>query len=137
MRSTLLAAALALATLLPASGCVPFGCGGFDGAGDTVYRRDTESLILCGNGGFVATLTDWEIEGYYAANAPDSAVAGVGTRGEDGLHIFDLYVAADGTASTPGLGDGAWEPVALDPTALDHADVQCADLEQRDWWTTP
>jgi hypothetical protein len=34
-----------------------------------------------------------------------------------------------------GLGDGAWQPVTLDQTALDHADVQCSDLQTRSWWS--
>ena len=54
----LLAAALILLpaslTLLP--GC-PLACGGWEGKGDTMYRSDKgESVFLCTNGGYSATL---------------------------------------------------------------------------------
>jgi len=65
MRNVLLASLVAFAALLPASGCVPFGCGGFEGSNDSVYARNdsAEMLIVCGNGGFVANLQTTSIEG--------------------------------------------------------------------------
>ena len=117
---------LLLASMLFATGCPGF-CGGFSGSDATVYQRGSESLILCGNGGFVANLSTGSIEG---KRIGDDAV-----RGDDGSFAFQLQINADGTATTPELEGGAWTEAMLDATALDHADVQCQDLETRAWWT--
>jgi hypothetical protein len=129
MRNVLLATVL-LATASLASGCL--GCGGFSGGGDRVYQRGSESLILCENGGFVANTTAGAIEGRYMQDASGQWFA---TRGDDGQLAFDMSYGADGSLSAPQLGDTAWASVSLDQTALDHADVQCQDLETRAWWT--
>lgn len=129
MRNVLLASLL-LATASLASGCI--GCGGYSGAGDRVYQRATESLILCENGGFVANTTSGSIEGRYMQDESGQWFA---TRGDDGQLAFDISYGADGSLSAPQLGETAWTSAALDATALDHADVQCQDLETRAWWT--
>jgi hypothetical protein len=56
-------------------------------------------------------------------------------RGDDGTVAFAMLFNSDGTVSTPDLSGGVWEEAMLDATALDHADVQCQDLETRAWWT--
>lgn len=120
------------ATLLPATGCVPFGCGGFTGANDRVYaRNNTEMLVICENGGFVANLESQSIEGRIEYNADGTAEA---VKGDDMSLAFD-WVTNPGTAITPQLGDAQWTEQNLDKTALDHADVLCKDLETRTWWT--
>jgi hypothetical protein len=129
MRNVLLAS-IALATATLASGCL--GCGGFSGAGDRVYQRGTESMILCENGGFVANTTTDPIEGRYQQDTGGNWFA---TRGESGDLATDLTFDADGSVETPQLGATAWTEVQLDQTALDHADVQCSDLTTRAWWT--
>jgi hypothetical protein len=125
MKTALLASAI---TLL-ASGCV---CGAYNGAGDKVYARGSESMILCSNGGFVANLSSGSVEGRFMQDASGAWIA---TRGDDGQLAFDFSYAADGSLDAPQLGDAAWAPKSLDQTALDHADVQCTDLETRAWWT--
>jgi len=130
MRNVLLTSIL-LATVSLASGCL--GCGvGYSGAGDKVYQRGSESLILCNNGGFVANVTAGSIEGRYQQDMSGQWFA---TRGDNGQLAFDISYAADGSMDAPQLGATAWTPVQLDQTALDHADVQCQDLETRSWWT--
>ncbi|HUS30289.1 MAG TPA: hypothetical protein VMZ53_17395 [Kofleriaceae bacterium] len=131
MRNVLLASAVAFAALLPATGCVPFGCGAYEGADDRVYARNSsEMLIVCGNGGFVANLESQSIEGRIEYNSDGTAI---GVKGDDASLAFDWIVGGD-TATTPQLGDGAWTYQSLDQTALDHADVLCQDLETRTWW---
>lgn len=138
MRNVLLASAVALAALVPASGCLPIGgCGAFAGGGDKVYQRAADMLILCENGGFVATTDAGVLEGHYHANAAGSAATGFGIRGDNGDLAFDFEDHGDGTATTPQLGDTPWTAMTLDQTALDHADLQCQDLVNRSWWTTP
>jgi hypothetical protein len=129
MRNVLLASIL-LATASLASGCL--GCGGFSGGGDRVYQRGTESMILCENGGFVANTTTASIEGKYQQDTSGDWFA---TRGDNGDLATSLTFEADGTVEAPQLGAAAWTEVQLDATALDHADVQCQDLETRSWWT--
>ena len=125
-------AAAALASLLPATGCVPFGCGAYDGASDRVYaRNNTEMLVICENGGFVANLDSQSIEGRIEYNADGTAIA---VKGDDSSLAFD-WVPNSGTAITPQLGDVQWTQQNLDKTALDHADVLCQDLTTRSWWT--
>ena len=123
MRTLLLAV---LVTLVPlAAGCI--GCGAYSGGGDKVYARGQDQLILCDNGGFVATVQSTTIEGKIDG---DEAI-----RGDDGSLAFDLQDNRDGSLTTPQLGATPWQPVHLDKTGLDHADVLCQDLETRPWWT--
>ena len=89
-------------------------------------------MILCENGGFVANTTTGSIEGRYMQDASGNWFA---TNGEDGQLAFDFTYAADGSLDAPQLGDTAWTPKTMDQTSLDHADVQCTDLETRSWWT--
>jgi hypothetical protein len=127
-------AATVAASLLPATGCLPLGCGGYDGASDRVYARtaSNEMLIMCGNGGFVANLQTTTIEGRMEYTADGTAI---GVKGDDASLAFDWVVTQDGTGgTTPQLGETAWTQESLDPTALDHADVMCTDLETRTWW---
>ena len=121
------------ASLVP--GCLPLGCGSFNGNGDKLYRRGADSLIICENGGFVANLQTRSIEGKYIANPADSSATGFGVRGDDGQLAFDLYTSPDGTARTPQLDDAPWQVAGLDRYGLDHADIQCTDLVSRPWWT--
>ena len=75
--------------LASVGGCI---CGGFEGGGNRVYERNgAEMLILCENGGFVATLASNMLEGRYA----DS----VGTLGETGELAFDFVRNANGNFS--------------------------------------
>ena len=127
MRKVLFATAVMVLPLF--AGCL---CGAYNGAGDKVYARGTESMILCSNGGFVANLSSGSVEGRFMQ---DAAGAWFATRGDDGQLAFDFSYAADGSLDAPQLGDVAWTPKAMDQTSLDHADVQCTDLETRTWWT--
>ena len=111
-----------------ATGCV-FGCG-FDGEGDRTYRRGNESMILCTNGGFALVLDTKIVEGTYAFEG-----ATIGHEGATGALVFTLTDNGNGTATAPELGTGTWESVTLDKTDLDHAHLQCDDLEARAWWT--
>ena len=131
MRNFLFAALLATTAILPSTGCLIGGCGAYDGAGDRVYARESEMLIVCSNGGFVANLQSQSIEGRIEYNSDGTAI---GVKGDDASLAFDWIVGADGGASTPQLGDGAWAQQDLDQTALDHADVLCQDLTTRAWW---
>lgn len=125
MRNALLASAV----MVLASGCL---CGAYNGAGDKVYSRGSESMILCENGGFVANLTTGSVEGRVMEDASGQWFA---TKGDDGQLAFDFSYATDGSLDAPQLGDTAWTPKTMDQTSLDHADVQCSDLETRSWWT--
>jgi hypothetical protein len=128
MRNVLLASLL-LATASLATGC---GCAAYDGAGDRVFQRGSDSMILCENGGFVANLSSGSIEGKYQQDASGQWFA---IRGDDGQLATDISFQADGSVDAPQLGTTAWAEVQLDQTALDHADVQCQDLTTRSWWT--
>jgi len=125
MRNALLASAV----MVLASGCL---CGAYNGAGDKVYSRGSESMILCENGGFVANMTSGSLEGRVMQDASGQWFA---TNGDDGQLAFDFSYAADGSLDAPQLGATAWTPKTMDQTSLDHADVQCTDLETRSWWT--
>lgn len=133
MRNAALASLL-LAVAIAQTGCTgPFGCGGFEGTNNRVYQRDaTEMLILCDNGGFVATLTDRMVEGFYLDNADGTGMA---TSGDSGQLAFDVQFRSADTLVTPQLGDAMWTQMNLSATALDHSDVLCQDLEYRGWWT--
>mgnify|MGYP001552320453 CR=1 FL=1 len=128
MRNVLLASAV-MVSVLGSTGCL---CGAYNGAGDKVYSRDSESMILCENGGFVANMTNGAIEGRFMQDASGQWLA---TRGDDGQLAFDFTYAADGSLDAPQLGAAAWTLKTMDQTSLDHADVQCSDLETRAWWT--
>ncbi|HEY5927185.1 MAG TPA: hypothetical protein VIV11_36105 [Kofleriaceae bacterium] len=133
MRNVVVASLLVM-LVLTQTGCPgPFGCGGFEGTNNRVYQRnDTEMLILCDNGGFVATLADRMVEGVYADNYDGTGSA---LNGEDGALAFDVHQNADYTLSTPQLGGASWTQMNLSPTALDHSDVLCQDLQYRAWWS--
>jgi hypothetical protein len=112
------------------TGCI-FGCG-FEGEGDRTYRRGNEALILCTNGGFVLTTETGYTEGRYVFDGT-TTTATLENTAQVVFELTDNY--ADGTASTPALGATAWQSVTLDQVDLDHAHLQCKDLEARDWWT--
>jgi hypothetical protein len=134
MRTILLASLAALSALLTSSGCTAFGCGDFDGGGNRALERGSEMLLLCDNGGFVASLETSMLEGRYSV--ADGTMT-VGTKGDDGSLAFELVDNFDGTFATRQLGDGAWTYIPLDKVAADHANVLCEDLEVRDWWVAP
>jgi len=115
-----------LASLVFMTGC---GCGGFSGGSDRVYASNSDALTICENGGFVATIAGATTEGRY-----DEATL-VGTRGDTGAVAFTMTTNADGTVSTKPLSDNDWTLLSLNPTELDHADVQCTDLTTRAWWS--
>ncbi len=129
MRTLLAAVALVPAlTLLP--GC-PFGCGSWEGRGDTVMRSESgDSVMLCENGGFSAMLSTGEVEGVFEWTDEVRA-----SNPETGARAFSMKTGTDGQLSSPELGAG-WSEVTLDKVELDHAHVQCADLETRAWWGT-
>lgn len=137
-----LPAALApLAALAATALCLP-GClaCGFDGQGDRTFVRGADSMILCTNGGFAATLSTGIVEGRYTAEPAAGAPAGVvfrATVGPSGAAAFTLTAHGDGTATAPELGDRAWQEVQLGEVDLDHAHLQCLDVESRAWWTAP
>ena len=128
MKNVALLASMVSALFL--SGCL--GCSAYNGANDTVYARGGDSLVVCGNGGFVANLSTGTIEGRIEAGTGDAENA---VRGDTGQVAFQLIENTDGTATTPELGTIPWQDTHADKTALDHADVQCTDLETRAWWT--
>ena len=129
VKSIALASLLAV-TLVQATGCVPFGCGAYDGADDRVYAREGEMLIVCSNGGFVANLQTTSIEGRMEYGTDGTAI---GVKGDDLSLAFDWIESADGV-STPQLGGTTWTYQNLDKVALDKADILCQDLETRAWW---
>jgi len=136
MRTVLAAIALAsLSLLLPAC---PLACGPYDGQGDRTFARGADSMILCNNGGYAATLSTGILEGRYTAEVVTTGDEVFhATAGPSGAVAFTLTARGDGTASAPELGALSWEEVQLDETDLDHAHLQCQDLEARAWWTTP
>ena len=132
MRTVLAAIAVApLLLLLP--GC-PMACG-YEGQGDRTFRRGADSMILCTNGGYAATLSTGILEGRYTAELVTGGEVFHATVGPGGATAFTLTAHGDGTASAPELGDLAWEEVQLDQIQLDYAHLQCQDLETREWWT--
>lgn len=133
MRRFAFASLLAVVATLSAGCPVAPSCGGFEGGGNRVYQRnDAEMLILCENGGFVAMLTDRMVEGFYLDNGDGTGIA---TNGEDGQLAFDAQFQPDATLATPQLGDAPWTSMDLSPTALDHSNSLCQDLQYRGWWT--
>lgn len=128
MRTLLVLAALVPMTVL--SGCTVFGCGGYDGDNDIVMKRESgDTIILCDNGGYAATLADGTmLEGRY-----DWSSELYGTDGATGAAAFVFSYADDGSMTSAELG-ARWNVTTLDEVALDHAHVQCTDLETRAWW---
>jgi hypothetical protein len=128
---SLAVAALLAGTVAQTTGCVPFGCGAYEGTNDRVYTRESgEMLIVCSNGGFVANLQTTSLEGRMEYNTDGTAI---GVKGEDASLAFDWIENADGV-STPQLGASTWTYQNLDKVALDKADILCQDLETRAWW---
>jgi hypothetical protein len=126
----IVAALLAISSL--AAGCL--GCSGFTGGSDRVVSRNSDSIILCENSGFIATTTSGVIEGTWQTR-PDGTSLDAITGGTATI-AFVLAWNSDGTtATTTDLGDGSWTELQLNATELDHADVQCQDLISRSWWT--
>jgi len=130
---TFLAAIAALPLLLLLPGC-PLACG-YEGQGDRTFVRGTDSMILCTNGGYAATLSTGIVEGRYTAEVVTGVEVFHATAGPSGAAAFTLTAHGDGTASAPELGALAWEEVHLDETELHYAHMQCLDVETRDWWT--
>ncbi len=131
MKRLALIFAAGLATLQ--TGCIPFGCGGYSGGGDTVYARGTDQLVLCENGGFVATSNGATIEGKLET---DTSAVTIGIEGDDSATVFTLDgTSGDSTVDTDGLGAGEWDYVNENQVGLDHANSLCTDLTTRAWWT--
>lgn len=128
MKTLLAATLLALSTL--ATGCI--GCSAFSGGGDRVLARNSDSIILCENAGFIATTSAGVIEGKYTTDTDGTINA---TRGDNATSAFVLTWHSDGTAATTDLGEGDWTQNEMNQTALDHADIQCQDLASRSWWS--
>lgn len=123
-----------LTALLPAAmtltGCL---CGGWEGQDDQVLRTaNGDAMQLCGNGGYSVMMASGTILEGRVTN--DGTVV-AGTVGETGARAFTMTVDTDGSRTSPQLGRG-WTAVTLDQVELDHAHVQCADLETRAWWPT-
>jgi len=123
-----------LLALLPAAmtltGCL---CGGYEGQDDRVLRTaNGDAMQLCGNGGFAVMMANGTLlEGHLS----DDGTLIAGSNGETGARAFSMTTEADGSKTSPELGAG-WTTVTLDQVELDHAHVQCADLETRAWWPT-
>ncbi|MFT3697409.1 MAG: hypothetical protein QM831_29975 [Kofleriaceae bacterium] len=108
------------------------GCGGYTGGGDQVLARNTDSITLCENGGYIATVNGAVLEGKQIADGTGTVVA---TDGATGSTAFVLTYSTDATTATgTDALDGTWTVEDLNQTALDHADVQCQDLVSRSWW---
>jgi hypothetical protein len=118
-----------IALIAMSSGCL---CGGYTGGGDQVLARNSDSIILCENDGFVATTTNGVVEGRFQTDATGAVVA---TRGDDSTIAFVLTWRDGSTATTTLLGDGTWTKRDMNMVELDHADVQCQDLLSRSWWS--
>jgi len=121
-----------LAALVPAAmtltGCL---CGGWEGQDDQVLRTENgDAMQLCSNGGYAVMMANGTIlEGYAVA---DSGLI-TGSNGETGARAFVMTTQSDLSKASTELGAG-WKVVTLDQVELDHAHVQCADLETRAWW---
>jgi hypothetical protein len=121
-----------LTALVPAvmtlTGCL---CGGWEGGDDQVLRTaNGDAMQLCGNGGYAVMMANGTLlEGHIS----DDGTLVAGSIGETGARGFTMTTEVDGSRTSPELGIG-WTPVVLDQVELDHAHVQCADLETRAWW---
>lgn len=127
-----LASLTSLLLLLPGCPAGPFGCGAPDEVDAAmVLERGGDSLVLCANDGFAATLASGKVlEGRY-----DWSEDLRGTDGASGDEAFVLRWADDGSLSSEALGTG-WREASLDATALHYAGVACTDLETRAWWAS-
>jgi hypothetical protein len=96
-----------------------------------MFRRGNDSMIVCANGGFAATLSTGFIEGRTGLQ-DDGGMRGA--VGETGALAFTMSNLPDGSRNSPQLGAG-WTLAVLDKTDLDHAHGMCSDLEARAWWT--
>ncbi len=124
---TLLALVPAAMTL---TGCL---CGAYEGQDDQVLRTaNGDAMQLCSNGGFAVMMANGTLlEGHLS----DEGGLIAGSNGDTGSRAFSMTTEADGSRTSPELGAG-WTTVTLDQVELDHAHVQCADLETRAWWPT-
>lgn len=125
---TLALLALVLA-LTVTSGCL---CGGYTGGGDKVLSRNSDSITLCENSGFIATTAAGVVEGRFQNDATGAVVA---TRGDDASIAFVLTWGTGDTATTTLIGDGTWTQRDMNMVELDHADIQCQALVSRSWWS--
>ncbi len=133
MRNALAAIALLASTVTLGIGCVPLGCGGYNGGNDRVLARGNDAMILCENGGFVVNLATSNVLGMYTTDATNSNITH-GTLTNTQQVAFTLTEGSDGTSTAPELGSGAWTDVDLDQVSLDHANTQCLNLESNAWW---
>ncbi len=118
MRTILLAPAVVLL-----AGCPGFcSASSFSGGSDQVYVHDTEMLIDCEQGGYVAMLSDGNREGMLSQDA--------GTDGATGEVASGVTWSSDGMEF---LGR-TWTEQHLNKTELNHANVLCTDLATRPWW---
>jgi hypothetical protein len=121
-------------TLLP--GCPIAACGGWEGRGDTMLRNDRgDAVMLCENGGYAASIGTTTSEGTFdwtdvvRASSPETGAQ---------TFAFTSSISADGSTYTYASAElaGSWTAATLDKVELDHAHVQCADLQTRAWWPT-
>src|SRR4051812_5574045 len=119
MRTSLAIAAV----LLPAALTLASGCGcSWGGRGDTMYRSATgDSVMLCANGGFSATVKNADLEGVFEWNDEIR-----GANPETGARVFSMATDATGATTSPEFGAG-WTIATLDQVELDHAHVMCSD----------
>ena len=121
-----------LTALVPAvmtlTGCL---CGGWEGQDDQVLRTaNGDAMQLCSNGGYSVMMANGTIlEGYFSGESGVLA----GSSGETGARAFTMTDETDGSKTSTELG-GGWNMITLDQVELDHAHVQCTDLETRAWW---
>lgn len=128
MRAFLAAFALVPAAISLLPGCI-FGCGAWEGRGDTLYRSaGGDSVMLCANGGYAATIGSTSTEGVFEWSDQVRA-----SNPETGARAFSFVTDANGATTSPELGAG-WTIATLDKVELDHAHVMCADLETRAWF---
>ena len=131
----LLALAFVTASIVSLTGC-PLGCGGYAGAGDQVYVRGNDVLILCANGAFVEQLSGQsEVDGMTEdeGGSPDNIVQGT----VDDTATVAFTLSEDSTASTataPELGSGAFTLESLGKVQLDYANLNCTRVGSASWF---
>jgi hypothetical protein len=129
-RVALLLASVCAASIVLLAGC-PLGCGGYSGNGDRVFASGNDQLILCENGGFIATTSAGTTEGVIEVETSST----VGIEGDDNTQIFTLDDEGS-EVTTDGFGsDEGWTEVDEGQVQLDHADMLCTDLTTRSWWS--
>jgi hypothetical protein len=121
-----------LTALLPAAmtltGCL---CGGWEGQDDQVLRTaNGDAMQVCSNGGYSVMMANGTL---FEGHLSDDGTVIAASVGETGARAFTMTTETNGSKSSPELGIG-WTPITLDQVELDHAHVQCADLETRAWW---